>query len=251
MPLRADCPTCRKVFRVPDSLAGKKIKCTVCDNLLTLQPERSAATPSAPHPAPRAASPAPRPSVALKPPRSPATPSPVPNPSLQQSLPDKFPPLPSGILDKNQKTASTLCIVAAVANIALAVLAIIALSILQTRLPRLAGPEMRFIIFGLVGFLIAAATAYAFAARFVPSRNKFAIISAISFAALEIAFYAFVLCQSLASLLFEADPQAPSTTDTDTFVAAITAGLVALLAIMLFYLTRVLRAPAPSTNLKT
>jgi predicted Zn finger-like uncharacterized protein len=60
MPIRFACPQCKKEFRAKDSLAGKKVKCTGCGNVIQVpsaapasSPEATPAPPAPPKPAPR------------------------------------------------------------------------------------------------------------------------------------------------------------------------------------------------------
>src|SRR4051812_18674969 len=69
MPIRVKCDSCKKTLSVKDHLAGKKIKCPVCQSVVVVAsaPPGKTPTPTA-EPAPKsAAAPAKKPAVAPKP----------------------------------------------------------------------------------------------------------------------------------------------------------------------------------------
>jgi predicted Zn finger-like uncharacterized protein len=62
MPVIIDCPSCGRQLRVPDSLIGKRVKCTGCETNFTATEEgASQEAPPPPRPAPRSREPPPDP----------------------------------------------------------------------------------------------------------------------------------------------------------------------------------------------
>src|SRR5208283_2066990 len=57
MPIRVKCESCKKTLSVKDHLAGKKIKCPVCQSVVVVAASAESKAPAAPKagPAPKAA----------------------------------------------------------------------------------------------------------------------------------------------------------------------------------------------------